>query len=308
MSLIVLTNASSGATRNAGTQGDLTTLLDWALPQKGWAIEYTGTNERVYRPGSGIRNRLYVNHNTAISGNAGLAVVRGCENASSSSVLVDPFPTVAVSSNALSNWLVSNAASTVDRRFRIYLSETFVYYFSNYSGLPDQWDFGFFGDPSPSLTDPYGTVVSIRSSAGTSSSGLTQATSSTVLAGSNIYWARDISGATKSTRGSISCSGTSLGSVAGTPGARGGYQNRIYREKVAVSDGGGASGSPTSLSIARRGWLPNLWGALHLNKGTLSDDDTFTDTAYNPTAEFRLLSSNSSASAIMEETDTWSPP
>lgn len=308
MTYIVLTNASSGATRNAGTQGDLTTLLDWALPQKGWAIEYTGANERVYRPGSGIRNRLYVNHNTATSGNAGLAVVRGCENASSSSVLVDPFPTVALASNALSNWLISNAASTVDRPFRIYLSETFVYYCSNYSGLTDQWDFGFFGDVPPSLTDPYATVMIQRFSTGTSSAGIAQTTTAAVTGGSNVFWMRDITGATKSSRGNLAVAGTNLGSVSGTPGARAGFGNRIYREKVAVSDGATITATPSSLSIPRRGWMPNLWSGLHLNKGSVTDADTFTDTAYNPSATFKLLSSNSTANIIMEETDTWSPP
>jgi hypothetical protein len=309
MTWLILTNASPGATRNAGTQGDLTTLLDWALPQASWAIEYTGTNERVYRPSTGLRNRLYVNHNTATSGNAGLATVRGCENASSSSSLTDPFPLVSQIANNLSTWNISNSANTTDRPFRIYLSETFVFYFSNSTGTADQWDVGFFGDVEGVLgSDVYYTVCNIRNNSSPSAqNGITQTTGSGFTAGSNLFWMRDITGATKSTRGIVYTSGTSFGNVVGMPAARAGYQNRVYREQVGATDSGGTA-TVHSLGLLKRGWIPNLWSGLHAGKGSLQGVDTFTDTTYNPSASFRALSSSTIQFVIMEETDTWSPP
>jgi hypothetical protein len=288
----------------------LTTLLDWALPQASWAIEYTGTNERVYRPGSGLRNRLYVNHNTATSGNAGLAVVRGCENASSSSVLVDPFPLAAQVANGSSNWCISNAASTTDRPFRIYLSETFVFYFSNINGTADQWEVGFFGDVEGVLgSDTYHTICGVRNAANaTAFTSIVQAVSSVISASSNIYWARDVTGAVKSSRGGLCAMGSTLGNLSGAPVARGGYQNRIYREKVAVTDVGSTSTSPSNLGLPKRGWVPNLWNPLHAGRGSVAEVDTFTDTAYDATASFRAISSNTTGFVIMEETDTWSAP
>lgn len=312
MTWLVLTNASAGATRNAGTNGDLCTLLDWALPQAGWAIEYTASNARVYRAASGNRNRLFVQHDSAVSGNAGFATVRGCENASAAAIasLTDPFPLVAQIANNVSNWMISNTANTTDRPFRIYLNETFVFYFSNFSGTADLWDVGFFGDVPSQLTDPYNTIVSVRNSTSTANSlGMGQVTSAALTGGSNIFWVRDITGATKSSRGVLNTSGANLGAVAGTTTARGGYQNRVYRERVAVGDAASTSATPSTLGLIRRAYVPNMWSGLHTARGTLTDADTFTDVAYNPAATFRGLAGNiSSGWAIIEETDTWAPP
>jgi len=310
VSWLVLTNASPGATRNYGTNGDLCTLLDWALPQASWGIEYSSGNARVYRPSIGLRNRLHVNHDSATSGNAGLATVRGCESASSATTLVDPFPLVAQTANNLSTWNISNSTSTTDRPFRIYLSETFVFYFSNYSGGADVWDMGFFGDAEGVLSsDVYNTVVSVRNNnAATTSAGLTQTMAASGNAGNNIFWARDITGATKSSRGILYGSGTTLSNVANTPVARGGYQNRIYREKIGLSDAASITTTASVLQLIKRGWLPNAWNPLHTGRGSVSDIDTFTDTAYDATASFRGATTVSANWIIMEETDTWSPP
>ena len=99
MSIIHLTEASSGAPRNSGTNGDLCVLLDWALVTNGgWSIVQTAANARVYKPIGGNGFLLYVNHDSAVSGAAQLATVRGCESATAASEagLVSPFPTIAL--------------------------------------------------------------------------------------------------------------------------------------------------------------------------------------------------------------------
>lgn len=312
MTLLVLTNSSPGATRNAGTNGDLCTLLDWALPQAGWAIEYTATNARVYRPGTGNRFRLHVRHDSAVSGAAQRALVRGCENASSATVLTDPFPLAAQVGDTASNWLVSSTADTTDRPFVIYLTETFVYYFSKFSSTAETWEMGFFGDPSPSLTDPWGTVCSVRATASNglaANQGIQQLVSgnlSSLTAG--LWWCRDITGATKSSTGILHASGTQLGVVANTPTARAGYGNRIYREYVGVSDRASTTTTASSLGLVKRGWMPNMWSGLHTTRGTVSDADSFTDTAYNALATFRIHPAALGPWVIMEDSDTWVSP
>lgn len=312
MSMILLNESSPGAPRNAGTNGDLCTLLDWALPQKSWAIEYSSGNARVYRPSIGVRNRLHVNHDSAVSGNAGLAVVRGCEGASGATTLVDPFPTVAQVVNANSNWLVSSAASTATRRFYIILTETFVIYFSNYNGNLGSWDWGYFGDPPGTLPgDLYATTINQRNNASTSTAvGLNQSVAPNTVAGGNVFWMRDLSGATKSTRGCINCSSsTRLGDMTSQPAARGGFLNAVYREKVGIGCAGG--NTLNTMIMNNRGFLPNIWNPIHLGIGTLSEADTFEDLAYNALSVFRPISVTigvTSPFLIMEETDTWVSP
>ena len=101
--------------RISGTNGDLYAMMKYAVQLQGWAVEYDDTINFacVLRPATGNRFRLHLNDNSATSGNAGLCVVRGCENASAAATLVDPFPTVALVANGSSNSL---SASLHDRQ------------------------------------------------------------------------------------------------------------------------------------------------------------------------------------------------
>jgi len=89
---------------------------------------------------------------------------------------------------------------------------------------------------------------------------------------------------------------------------RGGYQNRLLRERVAVHDNGSTTGTFGVLGIPKRGWLPNVWQPMHYGLGGVADGDTFTDSVYNPAAAFRVIDSPGSGTVILETTDTWSKP
>lgn len=319
MALVVLTSASPGAPRNAGTNGDLTTLLDWAVVQatNPWAIEYTSGNARVYRPAVGNRFRLHVNHDSATSTDARLATVRGCENASNATTLVDPFPTVAQKTNLLSTWKVSSTADTTNRPFIILLTDTFIIYLSQYSSTSNLWEMGFWGDAPPSYsTDVWNTLLFIRNgaSAAATTSSISNGSGPNLTANVNggIFWVRDASGATKSTLGNLNAPGTGLGSAStNLAPARGGYLNTVPREKLAAACYGSNSATPNSLALMRRGWIPNMWTGLTNGVGTLTDLDTFTDTAYNPSASFMAIAGAAGTGAvyvIVETTDTWTAP
>lgn len=313
MTFLVLTDQDSGAPTLNAVNGALCAVLDWALVQAGWAIEYSSGNARVYRPGSGKRRRLHVRHDSAVSGSVGRALVRGCEGASSATSLTDPFPTVAQVADANSNWHVSTSTDATARAYRIYLSETFVAIFVEVS-TTDQWSMGMFGDAPPLFAgDDWNTICLVRNTstvtiASTATSGIGTPTNTGVAAGQQLFWCRDITGAIKSSQGNLNTSGSTMGGVAGTPAPRNGYQNRIYREKVYANCAGSSTTTVgTATALPKRGGIPNLWSPMHIGPGSFGGADTFTDTEYDPTALFRFLKSNGNPVCIMEETDTWSP-
>ena len=327
MSMIRLTQASSGAPTLSGTSGKLVDVLDWALVQQGWAIEYSTGNNRVYRPGTGRRRRLYISHDNSVSGNDSLAVIRGCEDASGALManLIDPFPQEAQVAQNNSNIHISTSVGATAKDYTILLTETFIIMMIRVSGA-NNWSMWFFGDvPSNWPGDVWNTAVMVRNSNATTDA----STATTGIGGGhpwsmpttspygNIYFARSVDGLVKSTKGgfAISCNSTGsvpLGAITGMPAARGGFENRLPREKVYLHDGGvGGTGSAVATSwIARRAVVPYLWNPMCLNMGPVASLDTFTDTAYNPAALFVAYSANVNGAAgfcILEETDTWSP-
>lgn len=321
MATIFLTNSSPGAPTLNGVNGALCNVLDWALVQNGWSIEYTATNRRIYRAGTGLRHRIFVAHDSAVSGNVNSATVRGCENATAAneSNLIDPFPTVAQVANGPSSWLITDAnVPTTARNYIIVVGTTFFIMFIKLgASTPQYWDMNFFGEmPKNFAADTWNTVITVRNNTTiANSTGWIggAVTSSRVFASSLMYFARSIDGSVKSTRGSLVClaSSSGLGFISGLPAPRAGYGNTIVREKVALGCAGSTTtSSDTALLVNRRCWLPNIYNPMHSGSGTLDDTYTFVDSAYNPVASFQTIAglSGSSGMVILETTDTWSAP
>ena len=315
---LILTEASPGAPVLSGTNGALCAVLDWALVKKGWAIEYSATNARVYRPGSGNRHRLFVAHDSSISGDARLATVRGCEGASSATIagLVDPFPTAAQVPNNGSSFLVSSAATTAARSYFIVVSATNVLIATKAGDSNvSNWDVFFFGDTyGAEAGDTYSSAIWVGGSGTTSTTGRAMAgCAASGIAASKIYWCRSIDGSVKSTTGCITtvCASPAISSLMTSVNAqqmRGAYGGRIVREKTALSCTGSSGTTVGALSYYKRGWIPNLWTPIHSNIGSLTSDDEFTDTAYASGSKFRVIPAGPTLACILELTDTWSPP
>lgn len=318
MAMIYLTDASPGAPVLSGTNGALNAVLDWALVQNGWAIERTGANARVYRPGSGNRNRLYVAHDSAISSAATLATVRGCEDANSVTALVDPFPTVAQTANNQATVCVSSQAGSTARPYRILLTPTFLLMAIGTTSMNTSgWDLLLFGDlVATDAADAYATVCLVGANASTNI--VSRSMSAVVLpspaASSRLYWCRSIDGAIKSTTGCLhgsygaSASPGQLGFVQNTPVMRAGYGNRIVREKLGANCTGSSTNTPGALAVSRRAWVPNLWNPVHSGVGSITTDDVFTDTAYAAGSSFATVIASITNSCILEISDTWSAP
>lgn len=320
MATLILRSTDVGAPTLNGVNGALCAVLDWAVVQNGWAIEYTATNQRVYRAGVGNRRRLWVCHDSTVSGDARLAVTRGCENASAASVagLVDPFPTVAQLAANLSTVCVSIAASATARAYRIILGVDFIIVAID-AGTSNiaNWDLMVFGDLAE--TDPADTwatvmlVGGVSTATGTAGRAMAGVVLSYIANGTKLYWCRSIDGSVKSTRGSFAGSGGSAGSdfcaVSGSPVMRTGYANRIGMERVGATCIGSSSATVgTALAQLRRGWVPNLWNPLHSNIGTVNSDDVFQNPGYNALASFSIAPAAAATAAILELSDTWSPP
>lgn len=318
MATLFLTSASPGAPVLSASNGSLCEVLDWALLQNGWTIAYTATNARVYRPGAGHRRYLFVAHDSALSGDARLATIRGCEGATGASEasLVDPFPRIADLSATSSSLLISSAAGAT-RSYEIVVGVDFVIVAVSAQGSNAQgWDFCFFGDAPPSIPgDQWNTVVHVGSStttSGTTGRAMGSAFSPGLTANAKTFWCRSIDGSIKSSQGclyaSVTSSPSSAMSTIGAPIMRGGYQNRIVREYIGITDIASQTTTAGVLAISRRAWLPHLWHPMHSTLGSVTANDTFSDSAYHPSARFHVIPASSGVALILETTDTWSPP
>lgn len=322
MAIVKVTEATVGAPnsgRMSGTAGDLYAMLKYALPLNGWAVEYDDPTNfgAVFRPGTGNRFRLFVLDNATASGDARLALVRGCENASAATTagIIDPFPTVAKIANTSSNWMKSTAANTTANAFNLYVGTTWLILAVNVSNTTNIWELGIFGDwPAALSGDSYNTVCAIRaltSATAPSPNGVWGAVNG--ITGNTSYsWARDYSGTVKATSGGISSQASGSFGLGGGTAALAGPSTGIDRCKMVSMDTGTITISPSaSLGLAQRGYVPNLWLPLHAGRGTVNSRDTFTDTSYSASATFCCFcigNSTSSGFVIVEETDTWSPP
>lgn len=307
MAWTVLDETTSGAPNLLAVNGSLTSLLRWALPLLGWAVEYGPTgNDAVFRAATGNRHRLQCRHNSSLtSNNASQAMVRAAHTATAAATIASPFPTTAQVANASCTWRAGIEDNPTDPcRFIIAGNETFFHYFCHSPSYG--WDWNFFGDVPSDYATGYETVLSSRLNSATyEASGMDHQWP--YPNPGNQFWARGINGTTVSTYGCKDGKGAAPGRVPNTPPMRGGYQNRILREKIAMHCTGSANTAPNLLSLPRRGWLPNVWQPIHSALGGVGEGDTFTDSAYNPAASFRVLDSNQ-GTIILETTDTWSKP
>lgn len=310
MATIFLNESSSGAPTLSGTNGTLCTVLDWALVQNGWTVEYTASNQRVYRPGAGKRFRLYVAHDSTVSGAATLATIRGCESASAASIagLVDPFPTVAQITNVSSTVLVSSVIGATARPYQIIVGTDFmVMTIGTTSANTTGWDIFAFGDWGSAAWDT-GIWIGANNSTNTSTRAMSTPATQGPSASGKVFWCRTIDGSQKSAYGSFNMSSLTFGLVTNTPAMRGGYLNRIVREKVSVSDNGSNTVTTGALVMHKRGWLPFVWNPVHNNIGSVTSDDVFQDTAYSATTNFRVCPASTTVSVILELGDTWTVP
>lgn len=315
MSFYSFTSADSGAPTLTGQNGSLVTLLDWVLVTKGgWTKSFSGTNKAIYRAPSGNRFPLRVVHDSAVSGSATRATVRGCESATGIDTVTDPFPTVAQASDNNANWVVSNTSDATARSYWGVVSDTWLWLFVAYNTNICQGM--FYGDCAPTFSgDTYATLIYSQNS--------TVATPSfwnlpgAVAASPRWFWARSFDGTVKSTTANakpIDNNNSLLGTFSTSPSYPAyphPVDSKLHMQKVCLNCWGSTNNtSSTTKQTPGRAWLPNLWAPMH-SQTAITSGDTYSSTGYNAAATFRLFSgaiSGAAAFCALEITDTWAAP
>jgi hypothetical protein len=292
--------ASAGAPVLSGTNGTLCAVLDWALAQKGWTTTQTSTNARVYKQAAGLGMSLSVNHDIAVSGQSYRAVVRGCESATSTTSLVNAFPTLVQQPNANQYIAVSDVVGSAGRPYIIYLTDRYIRVRHCTNGVGSSWNSWHFGDCAPAdPSDVWFTVIS-------------QTNSTTGISMDSVpsnCFVRDITGTINSSFANFELnSAPTLGAYGRGVAARSGYMNRVLRQKLSITCDGAPSATIGTTSQPFRVWVPNLWQPLHISIGSLSMGDSFADSAYNPASSFSVYGLSNTAWSIDETTDTWAAP
>lgn len=305
--------------RLSGTNGDLVGILDVALPLNGWAIEYSTGNARIYRPGSGNRFRLYVNDDSAVSGDARFALVRGCESASAASNagLVDPFPLVSQVADTSCNWLKSSLANTTARAFDLWVGEEWMYLSVNFGGGTNIWEMHGFGDFAPALSgDSYNSFIFSRNSTNTNAAiwANTGGWVPTAVGGSSrFYYARSYDGTVKSVLGGCmpALGQTILGVInSALPSAGSGPTTGIDTDLTPLFDSGSNTGTASSsLALPRRGWLRNILSPMHGGRGAFNTRYSYTDSPYMATGKVVAAANNATSGFIVvQESDDFVDP
>lgn len=310
MTWLKITSDDPGAPALLPVNGSLPNVFRWALPQLGFDLEFGPTgNAAVFRASTGNRFRLHINSTDVAT--YGSVIVRGAETATSATALGSPFPTTSQHPNTQARWNAADIYSgTTPNDYVFYSTGKFVVFLIKLSmSDPDSWTFNYFGDIPTKYAGGWATVISTIGSQYQTNYPLADSALAYPGPSEYIFWARGINATTKSTKGSRYGTG-GICAVSNTPATRAGYMNRLQRQKIGINCSGSATGSPNSnFALACRGWLPNIWSPFHSSwAGSPATLDTFTDTAYNPSAVFKWYGYNTSAGFIIEETDTWQAP
>lgn len=312
-----ITQATAGAQRISGTQGDMTTFLDDLLVTRtGWSILFTATNERIYQAPSGNRFPLYVNDNSAFTGDARITVVRACASASAISTFVDPFPTTAQVVDASCNWIKSSTAATTARNYYAYAFDWGFYLCINYNGVANNYPVSGYTDFVPRISgDLWATVVFTRNglfaASTTGINGINTIASPGANSGASslLYQCRNATGAIKSSRACFHGLGDSatslLGIASDTPIILAGPGNSIDMIQTGITDLAATGASTGAIACINRGYMPNMRTPVHSALTGVDETGDFEQASHDPLARFRLFKVTSGGGIIIEETNTW---
>jgi hypothetical protein len=329
MAFYYFTWQDSGAPTLTGQNGSLTNsgntgVLDWVLVTKGgWTKSQTATNGSVFTPVTG-NAVLMVIHDSATSGSATGATVRGAESASgvATASLTNPFPTLALVTDANSNWTASSTADATQRPYAGIVTDSALYLWTgrgystaNYNTTVTAGNHHFFGQFAKAISsDSYNTCVSVANTAlPNSNSAFVNSTSGGPAANSRFFADRTADGIVFSPAVTLvvpTGTAVAVGNPSPTilPAYPNGLDNKLHLCKLPIADGYSTTGGGGAKAIQTRGWLPNIWAPME-GIGTLINYKTFVDSAYNGAALFQYLADSVGSTRVaLETTNTWSAP
>lgn len=311
-------STDASAPQLSGQAGKLTDLLDailvngyGALPAAGWAITFTATNKRVYRPAAGNRLYLRVHDNATGSGGAKEALIRGAESFSDVDTPTNPFPTAAQSA-LTDNSLIARKSNSADATARPWISfaDDRTLYLAVQTGDSAATYFTWmFGDFCSTLSaDAWRTILVGRATENSSAvqqgdvDSLQNSTFNTVLVGHFVARARTGAAGSlavqKSDNPGFPATGIGCGILANLP-----YPNAedggLYEDRVFLHD------VTTAPASSIRGTMRGLWAPRHA-AAFFNDQDTFQGVGDLAGRSFRIIKASARGGCMAFETsDTW---
>ena len=322
MAVTYVDSTMPGAISLYGVNGRFITWADkHIVTDAGYSKPYSSANAGIYLPPGSLGPGFKINHDSAVSGGAQRVVFRGFESASGISTLTDPFPTVALCADTSCNILVSNTADATARPWWALIGgftgplDSFFLLVVQISTTQTEWH--YFGRPlldDPS--DPYGWLISVRNSVTVTSQSYSITALLNFTACQKLYWMRSADGTVKSTTSVVvpayGSNTTNLGVLANTRAypPPSGSKMRWTPIQVGCS---GATGNTTTTpkNTPERGIIQNLFAGAHTSYSGVTNGDTALDSAYDPSATFKIFGSTFSASTlsngviVMQTGGTW---
>ena len=298
MTITLYRSDDASAPTLTGQVGSLTNLLDAVLVNgygaksaAGWAIAFTGTNQRAYRAASGNRRYLQVDDNNTLAAGANYARTVGYESMSAITTGTAPVPTAVQISGGL-NVQKSQTADSVQRAWWAVASGTFFYLCCE-SNTPvastptaaTYFDcyllFGDFTSKVPSSGDAYNTLHATFQSGTTvttTNSLMSQYLNSTWLGNNGCYTFRpytQLGSSAQSNKMVARRSGSSTPAGFGNDAAAPNFPDPITGgmnfAETYVAENGGAN------TVLTRGLLPGFYDIVH-NPTSLASSFTPLDT------------------------------
>lgn len=329
MAVYLVTSADVGAPSLTGQNGSGVTVFDYILNTVGGlAIQDTATNKRNYVLPNG--DILHCVHDSAVSGQAYLMIVRAAESASAIDTLVDPYPLTSISSDSECNVRVSSTADATARAWWGVLdtsATTGCFYFFSDLGSGDfvsgSW---WAGGTSISClpTDNYAACLFTRNSASTGSAGSISAPNTFVggLAigvNNRLFLKRSADGVIKSPRSNGTIVGSSsgalgFGAITNGQACPSPIDGKIRQTNISVSDYYSTTTTPGAAAEAQRLYLPRLFQPLHgtSSYGSIPCGTTWADSSYGPSAKFMFMkcgdAGGSTGGIIVQYDGAWDNP
>jgi hypothetical protein len=300
-----------------GTVGSFITAFSTVASALGWTTLFSGSNKLVMANASGFVIRIV--DDGSLAAGAREAIFRGGENATDIDTLVNPFPLVGTVANSNCVIRKSDTADTTARNYIAVGDDEYIVFAIKFgSTSSDVCRFGMID--TPRSADPYACVVGPRGVGNSSVPGFgiggqdkAMTPSFNVLNDTALAFARSLSGLTLATRACLMLTvgnthlGCSVSNVVQYPGDA----IELDMQPIRIYDAGVASGSAPSINGRMRGHIPFEFEPMHgLTMAGIANYDTFSDTDYDPAAEFTLVSASDTVSShvprtVLQTAGTW---
>lgn len=283
----------------------------------GWTTLYSATNKIVLQNASGFVVRIV--DDGSLAAGAREAIFRGAEGATGVDTLTNPFPLVAFRSDAACVIRKSDTADSTTRNYIAVGDEDYIVFAVKFgTTTSDVYRFGVID--TPRSADVYACILNCRGQGNVTTAGTAMgvnASGSQLASGvggnTGAAFARSLSGLILAPTGGYvrTVGNAGIGTANDAGASYPGDAVEFDLQPIRAFDTGNPTGVTTNANGRMRGHLPFEFEPLHGNSMTgIANYDTFSDTDYDPAAEFTLVSasdtvSNNVSRTVLQTAGTW---